>query len=55
MDESELCEYLMCLLRESLEECRVKSFHDADLLTEDEGVVLKLGKDEYQITIVKSR
>lgn len=40
---------------EGLDNPKVKTFGDAGMLTRDKGLVVKIGKREYQITIVQSR
>lgn len=63
MNDEEAVELLLGLLSgEALddlgvdvEDLSVRSFRDAGVLTRDEGLVLRVGEAEFQVTVVRSR
>lgn len=63
MNDEEAVELLLGLLSgEALddlgvdvEDLSVRSFRDAGVLTRDEGLVLRVGDAEFQVTVVRSR
>ena len=55
MIEETLIDLLEDYKEESSEYSSVKSFERAGVLTHDNGLVIKVGNQEFQVTIVQSR
>lgn len=56
--EQAICEGLEFMIDEgelSNEKFQIQSFSDAGVLTNDAGLVLKIGNQEFQITIIRSK
>jgi len=43
------------MIQEALQEYDTESYEEAGILTSDEGIVLTIDGEEFQITIVKSK
>jgi len=60
MTEQEFSELVSGFVEESLREesgerVRVRSFRESGVMTSNEGFVVRVGEEEFQVTVVRSR
>jgi hypothetical protein len=49
------CLLVSAFLKEGINNHLIRSFSAAGVMTKDQGMVVRIGKTEFQITIVRSR